>query len=51
LRESKDAIFIYNDVTVHLILSGELTAIRIKSKEYTKAQEINFDELWGKARR
>jgi sugar-specific transcriptional regulator TrmB len=51
LKESKDAIFIYNDVTVHLILSGELTAIRIKSKEYTKAQEINFDELWSKARK
>lgn len=46
IKNSMDAIFIYNDTTVHLILGHELSIIRIKSKEHTKAQEINFDELW-----
>ncbi|MBI2127084.1 MAG: hypothetical protein HYU02_07220, partial [Thaumarchaeota archaeon] len=51
ISKSKDAIFIYKDTTVHLILGAELCAIRIQSEEYTKAQELNFDELWKVARR
>jgi HTH-type transcriptional regulator, sugar sensing transcriptional regulator len=51
LKNSKDAIFIYDDVTVHLILAQEISAIKIKSKEYTNAQKIVFDELWNKAKR
>ncbi|MFQ5620686.1 MAG: TrmB family transcriptional regulator [Candidatus Nanoarchaeia archaeon] len=50
ISKSKDAIFIYNDTTVHLILAEEISAIRIKSKEYTQAQEICFDELWSVAK-
>jgi len=51
IEKSRDAIFIYNDATVHLILAQELSAIRIKSKEYTQAQEINFNELWKQAKK
>jgi len=51
LKESDDAIFIYDNTTVHLILAQEISAIRIKSIEYTKAQEINFDELWKIAKK
>ena len=50
IKDSKDAIFMYGDTTVHLILAQEVSAIRIQSKEYTKAQEINFDELWKVAK-
>lgn len=46
IADSRDAIFIYNNVTIHLILGHELSAIKVQSDEYTRAQEINFDELW-----
>jgi len=51
LKDSKDVIIIYDDVTVNVLLGEEISAIRIKSKEHTKAMEIVFDELWSKAKK
>mgnify|MGYP006279547871 CR=1 FL=1 len=49
LIDSKEATFIYNDIVVHLIISHEISAIRIKSKEYADSRKIIFEELWKNA--
>jgi len=46
IKKSKNVIFIYGDTVLNLILGHELSAIKIKSKEYSDSQEILFDELW-----
>jgi len=46
LSDSHEGMFIYENTVVHLIESDEIIAIRIKSKEYTQAREIIFNELW-----
>ncbi|MFH1211071.1 MAG: helix-turn-helix domain-containing protein [archaeon] len=51
LKDSKDVIIIYDDVTVHVLLGEEISAIRVRSKEHTKAMEIVFDELWSLAKK
>ncbi|MFH0936631.1 MAG: helix-turn-helix domain-containing protein [Candidatus Woesearchaeota archaeon] len=51
IKDSKEVLIIYNDTTVHIILSEEISAIRIKSKEYTQSKEIIFDELWKIAKK
>ncbi len=51
LSNSREATFIYDDIVVHLIISHELTAIKIKSKEYADSQKIIFEELWKSAKK
>lgn len=51
IKDSKDVIIIYGDTTAHIILGEEISAVRVKSKEYTRTMEIVFDELWSKAKK
>jgi len=51
LEKSRDAIVIYNDITVHLILTEEISAIKIINPEYTNTQRIIFEELWKVAKK
>jgi sugar-specific transcriptional regulator TrmB len=51
LKDSKEAIFIFDDYVYHIILQYEISAIKIKSKDHARTMEIMFDELWEKAKR
>lgn len=49
LNASKEAIFISKDTVYHIILSHEICAIKIISKEHRAAMGVLFTELWEKA--
>jgi len=49
-NESKEATFVFDDYTYHLILQHEISAIKIKSKDHANSTEIMFDELWQRAK-
>jgi sugar-specific transcriptional regulator TrmB len=51
IKNSKDVTIIYGDTTAHIILGEEISAIRVRSKEYSRSMGIVFDELWSKAKR
>ncbi|MEE9525587.1 MAG: helix-turn-helix domain-containing protein [Candidatus Woesearchaeota archaeon] len=51
LNESKEGIFIFDDYVYHIMFQYEISAIKIKSKDHSKAMEIMFDELWEKAKK
>ena len=51
LNESKEAIFIFDKYVYHIILQYEITAIKIESKDHSKAMEIMFDEFWKSAKK
>lgn len=46
LKDSKEVLIIYNNVTVHIIMEEPITTIKIISKEYTGTQKLMFDNLW-----
>ena len=46
LEKSKEVTFIFDDYVYHILLQHEITAIKIKSKEHSRATEIMFDKLW-----
>ncbi|MFC1742026.1 TrmB family transcriptional regulator [Nanoarchaeota archaeon] len=48
-QRSKEATFILEDRTYHIILGEEISAIRIDSREHAQATEIVFDKLWAQA--
>ncbi len=50
LKDSKEAMFIFDENVYHLLLQYEISAIKIKSKDHARAMEILFDELWEKAK-
>ncbi|PIN94031.1 hypothetical protein COU54_00670 [Candidatus Pacearchaeota archaeon CG10_big_fil_rev_8_21_14_0_10_31_24] len=50
LKDSKEGIFIFEDLVYHVIFQYEISAIKIKSKDHAKAMNIIFDDLWGKAK-
>jgi sugar-specific transcriptional regulator TrmB len=50
LKDSKEAIFIFDDYVYHIVLQYEISAIRIKSKDHARTMEIMFDELWESAK-
>ena len=51
LNDSKEGIFIFEDYVYHIIFQYEISAIKIKSKDHTKAMEIIFDDLWKVAKK
>ncbi|MBU0457018.1 MAG: helix-turn-helix domain-containing protein [Nanoarchaeota archaeon] len=51
LKDSKEVLVIYNDVTAHIIMGHPITTIKISSKEYSKTQRILFENLWNNARK
>ncbi len=50
LKDSKEAIFIFDDYVYHIILQYEISAIKIKSKDHARAMNIMFDEMWAKSK-
>ena len=50
LNTSKEAIFISDECTYHIILQYEISAIKIRSKDHAHSMGIMFDELWEKGR-
>ena len=51
LKDSKEVLIIYNDVTSHMIIGEPITTIKIKSKEYTGTQRLLFENLWKNAKK
>ncbi|MFC2135941.1 TrmB family transcriptional regulator [Bacteroidota bacterium] len=51
LKNSKEVLIIYNEVTAHIIMEHPITTIKISSKEYTKTQRMLFENLWNNARK
>ncbi|MEK6889106.1 MAG: helix-turn-helix domain-containing protein [Nanoarchaeota archaeon] len=49
LENSKEGIFIFKGYVYHIIFQYEISAIKIKSEDHSKAMEIMFDELWKKS--
>ena len=49
LTNSREAMFITNEYTYHIILQYEISAIRIKSSDHAQTMELLFDELWDNA--
>ena len=50
LKDSKEVLIIYNDVTAHMIMEEPTTIIKVTSEEYTKTQRMMFDNLWNIAK-
>lgn len=51
LGDSKAAIIIYNDTTVHMIMDEPVTIIRIVSSIHAKMQKIMFENIWKSAKK
>ncbi|MFA6072517.1 MAG: helix-turn-helix domain-containing protein [Candidatus Woesearchaeota archaeon] len=51
LKNSKEAIFIFDDYVYHLILQYEISAIKIKSIDHANTMNIMFDDLWNSSKK
>lgn len=49
LNKSKEGMFIFDDYVYHIIFQYEISAIKIKSKDHSKAMSIIFDDLWRRS--
>jgi len=50
LKQSKEVLIIYGNVTAHILMEEQIKIIKISSKEYTKTQRLLFETLWNNAK-
>ncbi len=50
LKDSKEAIFLFDDFAYHIIFQYEISAIKIKSKDHANSMILIFNDLWNIAK-